>query len=251
VQAICLIERLTTCFACLVLGYRRHGGYEGDVDVEVYYDYDDYDGYGYYDDGYGYYDPYAYDDDYGYGYYDPYAYGIDDGYGYYDPYAYDDDYGDGGSGDGNGNGDGSYDYHPLAYADDGVRLHSRGEHDRREGTHGRRLLGHQNIGAPAHGFNEECLNCPAGGNCMAGGDAIKLQLGNWVVRDGLFVLTSCPLGHQLINTVDAMRAVSTNDTSFAHDSQRCKPCEPSTYIIDPVMPCQPCPQGASCPGLIK
>ena len=34
-QAICLIERLTTCFACLVLGYRRHGGYDGDVDVEV------------------------------------------------------------------------------------------------------------------------------------------------------------------------------------------------------------------------
>ena len=86
---------------------------------------------------------------------------------------------------------------------------------------------------------------------MAGGDAIELQLGNWIVRDSMFVLTSCPLGHQLINTVDAKRAVSTNDTLFAHDAQRCKACEPSTYIIDPLMPCQPCPQGASCPGPIE
>jgi len=134
----------------------------------------------------------------------------------------------------------------------GVRLHSRMTRHRREATHGRRLLRHQNTEAPVHGLNEECLKCPAGGNCMAGGDAIELQLGNWIVRDGMFVLTSCPLGHQLINTVDEKRAVSTNDTElFAHDAQRCQACEPSTYIIDPLMPCQRCPQGASCPGLIE
>jgi len=98
----------------------------------------------------------------------------------------------------------------------------------------------------------ECLPCPKGALCTGGdcalqnvvnglalcaGDADAI-LGKWSPGpEGMYVLISCPPGHQIVNTT--------------HIVQQCKPCEPSTYIVDVLKPCSSCPLGASCPGLAR
>ena len=54
----------------------------------------------------------------------------------------------------------------------------------------------------------------------------------------MFLLRSCPPGHQLINT--------TNDGALDVDGQRCSKCQPNTYIVDQMRPCVKCPKGATC-----
>ena len=91
----------------------------------------------------------------------------------------------------------------------------------------------------------ECLPCPKGALCTGGecalqnmvnglalcvGDADAI-LGQWSPGpEGMYDLISCPPGHQIVKA--------------NHDVQECKPCEPSTYIIDLLKPGQSCPLGA-------
>jgi hypothetical protein len=61
----------------------------------------------------------------------------------------------------------------------------------------------------------------------------------WEEVDGSFLLRSCPPGHQLLN--------ATADGSLDLDTQLCRQCRPTTYIIKQMFPCQKCPKGATCP----
>eukprot|EP00292_Cryptomonas_paramecium_P002656 CAMPEP_0113679356 /NCGR_PEP_ID=MMETSP0038_2-20120614/10580_1 /TAXON_ID=2898 /ORGANISM="Cryptomonas paramecium" /LENGTH=2825 /DNA_ID=CAMNT_0000597341 /DNA_START=49 /DNA_END=8526 /DNA_ORIENTATION=- /assembly_acc=CAM_ASM_000170 len=84
-----------------------------------------------------------------------------------------------------------------------------------------------------------CLNCPAGGVCL-GGDVVTFALGGWKVLGGMYVLQSCPAGHQLVNSIAGV---------FAHDLQQCLACGQGEYVVnssDPVFSCQSCPSGAVC-----
>eukprot|EP00292_Cryptomonas_paramecium_P002692 CAMPEP_0113672058 /NCGR_PEP_ID=MMETSP0038_2-20120614/6048_1 /TAXON_ID=2898 /ORGANISM="Cryptomonas paramecium" /LENGTH=2653 /DNA_ID=CAMNT_0000588277 /DNA_START=49 /DNA_END=8007 /DNA_ORIENTATION=+ /assembly_acc=CAM_ASM_000170 len=84
-----------------------------------------------------------------------------------------------------------------------------------------------------------CLNCPAGGVCL-GGDIVTFALGGWKVLGGMYVLQSCPAGHQLVNSIAGV---------FAHDLQQCLECADNQYVVnssDPVFSCQSCPSGAVC-----
>ena len=56
--------------------------------------------------------------------------------------------------------------------------------------------------------------------------------------EGQFLLRSCPRGHQLINTTD--------DGVLDINAQHCSTCGVTTYIIDSLHTCMPCPKGASC-----
>mmetsp|Transcript_14218 Transcript_14218/g.30377 ORF Transcript_14218/g.30377 Transcript_14218/m.30377 type:complete len:1807 (+) Transcript_14218:1506-6926(+) len=100
------------------------------------------------------------------------------------------------------------------------------------------------VGSAANGTKPICLNCPPVSTCT-GGSNVTLGLGYWVKSDpksGMFVLESCPAGHQLINSIGG---------SFNHDVQRCEPCGPGKYILqslDPKAACQLCPAGAFCDG---
>jgi hypothetical protein len=66
------------------------------------------------------------------------------------------------------------------------------------------------------GQDPDCFNCPAGGDCSAGGSIVKFQRGNWTQVDGMHVLKSCPQGFEVVNT-------SSNGV-FLHDSQTCQVC---------------------------
>ena len=47
------------------------------------------------------------------------------------------------------------------------------------------------------GADPSCLSCPAGGDCLAGGDDVLFPLGTWGVIENTYVLNSCPIGHEL------------------------------------------------------
>ena len=64
----------------------------------------------------------------------------------------------------------------------------------------------------------ECFSCPAGGGCLQGGDKVSFDKGNWSIQDGMYILTSCPTGHKVVNTSSA------DDTFFSHDRQMCEVC---------------------------
>ena len=53
------------------------------------------------------------------------------------------------------------------------------------------------------GVNHECLPCPAGGDCLAGGDVVTFALGGWKVDNYEWRLKDCPIGHELTTSVDA------------------------------------------------
>ena len=90
----------------------------------------------------------------------------------------------------------------------------------------------------------ECLNCPAGGNCVQGGDGITFALGEWRLEWDQYRLVNCPPGTQLINSTDG-----SSKGTYSHDAQQCKPCLPTEYIVDPNTDvCQTCPPGLVCSG---
>ena len=65
----------------------------------------------------------------------------------------------------------------------------------------------------------------------------------WEETGGLFLLRSCPPGHQLINT--------TESGMVDLDAQECRPCGALTYIIDQLGPCFKCPKGGDCSDITK
>ena len=122
-------------------------------------------------------------------------------------------------------------------ADDDVRLHSRIGRDMPGGSDARRLLSHQNTGAPVHGLNEQCLTCPAGGTCSGGFQVQFAESHNWDTRDGMYVLVDCPTGHKVINTTGGTAA-------FSHDSQKCQICDKGEECTESICTaCEPCRAG--------
>ena len=86
-----------------------------------------------------------------------------------------------------------------------------------------------------------CLKCPVNAKCN-GGDQVEFTTGTWIISNGMYVLTSCPDGHQLVNSVNG---------KFSHDVQACVLCRNNQYILNPNISkyvCQDCPVGASCNG---
>ena len=87
-----------------------------------------------------------------------------------------------------------------------------------------------------------CINCPAAGICTAGGSQVQFKVGFWTAVDGVYVLTSCPSGYQLVNSTSG-----TSKGTFSNDLQDCKACQIGQYIINPnTDTCQPCPSGLTC-----
>ena len=87
-----------------------------------------------------------------------------------------------------------------------------------------------------------CLNCPLGGNCIHGGNIVIFDKGNWAVINGMYILTDCPKGYELVNSSER-----TSAGEFSHDNQICKQCLIGQYILDPNKhQCQACPIGAQC-----
>jgi hypothetical protein len=59
--------------------------------------------------------------------------------------------------------------------------------------------------APApRSTDPSCLNCPAGGDCSAGGDVVSFVKGNWSIMGSIYVLTSCPIGHKVVTRARQM-----------------------------------------------
>ena len=88
-----------------------------------------------------------------------------------------------------------------------------------------------------------CVNCPAGGNCEKGGGDVAFAVGNWTPVRGMYVLTGCPGGYQLINSTSG-----SSKGIFSNNLQQCRGCRLDQYIIDPNSDdCQACPAGNSPP----
>jgi hypothetical protein len=68
------------------------------------------------------------------------------------------------------------------------------------------------------GQDPDCFNCPAGGDCRAGGNIVKFDKGNWTQVGGMYVLQSCPQGYKVVNSSSDSNGV------FVHDSQTCQVC---------------------------
>lgn len=84
-----------------------------------------------------------------------------------------------------------------------------------------------------------CFTCPAGGDCGRGGAEVAFDVGNWRDVFGMYVLTSCPAGYQLINST-----IGTSQGVFSSTQQQCRKCNAGDYIIDPnTDTCQKCPSG--------
>ena len=108
------------------------------------------------------------------------------------------------------------------------------------GTYSLRPLAHM----PGSALTPSCINCPAGGICTKGGDDVQFEVGTWAEIEGIYVLTSCPEGFELINST-----AGTSKGYFSNDAQECKACLPEQYILNPnADTCQNCPPGLSCTG---
>ena len=84
-----------------------------------------------------------------------------------------------------------------------------------------------------------CLTCPVGCNCAAGGADIQCEVGTWKAIDGIYILSGCPEGFQLINST-----AGTAKGLFSNVLQQCRSCLRGQYIIDPDSDvCQDCPAG--------
>ena len=87
-----------------------------------------------------------------------------------------------------------------------------------------------------------CLSCPAGGDCREGKSNVSFAHGHWIVRDGMYILQSCPNGFQLINSAE-----KSGNIRFSHVMQQCYSCLLGEYIVNPDRnSCQACPLGAQC-----
>ena len=86
-----------------------------------------------------------------------------------------------------------------------------------------------------------CLVCPAGCDCSGGGADIRCEIGSWKSVGGIYVLTGCPAGFQLINSTSG-----NSRGAFSSDLQQCKACLPGEYIINTdTDTCQDCPPGTT------
>ena len=100
---------------------------------------------------------------------------------------------------------------------------------------------------PGSGMTPSCIDCPAAGICTKGGDEVKFEVGNWTAIDGMYILTECPEGFQLINST-----TGTSKGEFSNTAQECKACLPEQYILNPnTDTCQNCPPGLICSGTSK
>ena len=68
-----------------------------------------------------------------------------------------------------------------------------------------------------------CITCPVGGLC-SGGSNVTFSVGIWVLENGIYVLTSCPDGHQLVNSFNGI---------FNQAAQNCLKCQPDEYVLNP------------------
>jgi hypothetical protein len=91
-----------------------------------------------------------------------------------------------------------------------------------------------------------CVPCPLqalqNGDCSYGGADVRFSLGSWNIVNGIYILTGCPAGYQLVNSVDG---------TFTNQIQRCQACDKDQYLIDsnnPLFTCQPCQPLAECNG---
>ena len=89
------------------------------------------------------------------------------------------------------------------------------------------------------GADPACFNCPAGGDCTAGGNTVEFGLGNWSRTPPMFLLTSCPIGHKVVNTSSA------DNTLFSHDRQMCEVCgKGEECTAEACVSCSPCAPGS-------
>ena len=99
------------------------------------------------------------------------------------------------------------------------------------------------LAGPTSQAGPGCFSCPQGGDCK-GGSNVHFSLGTWIASDGMFILVSCPAGHQLVNTIGQSRV-------FSQAAQNCLQCLSTDYILSTSMAnisCQACPIGALCDG---
>jgi serine/threonine protein kinase len=108
------------------------------------------------------------------------------------------------------------------------------------GTYSLSPLAHMSGSSPA----PNCINCPVAGICTEGGTDAQFEVGTWAVVGGIYVLTSCPEGFELINST-----AGTSKGEFSNDAQQCRACLSQQYILDPNRDtCQTCPPGLTCTG---
>jgi len=69
--------------------------------------------------------------------------------------------------------------------------------------------------------NPSCLPCPTEGDCTLGADNVLFPLGNWSKHaiNSMYILTSCPVGHQVVNSS------SREGNIFSNDGQTCTFCD--------------------------
>ena len=123
------------------------------------------------------------------------------------------------------------------------------------------------------GLGFSCVQCPAGGDCIAGGDAPTFAVGTWVVVDFAYSLTSCPSGYapntgnlsqpdtRVQSCLAAAARVGSGDWVGVGDANvvqsptgntkdECIRCEAGTYSLKEGLShsCLACPQGGTCAG---
>ena len=95
------------------------------------------------------------------------------------------------------------------------------------------------FGADSSGSAPTCISCPAGGDCRQGGETVNFEVGTWNVKNGAYILESCPGGYQLTNSTDG-----SSHGVFSNILQQCRKCSVGKYIINPNYDeCQSCPAG--------
>ena len=87
----------------------------------------------------------------------------------------------------------------------------------------------------------ECIECPYVGDCTSGGADVNFEIGTWSPIDGIFLLTSCPTGLQVINTTSF-----TSQGIFSNEMQQCA-CFPGYEPVNNVT-CERCPANYYCPA---
>jgi len=84
-----------------------------------------------------------------------------------------------------------------------------------------------------------CLDCPVSGNCSAGGSTVLFSQGEWSISKGIYLLTNCPSGYELLNAIGGV---------FSQAAQHCVLC-PATFYCDGTTTRFSCPSGSfSLPG---
>jgi hypothetical protein len=86
-----------------------------------------------------------------------------------------------------------------------------------------------------------CLPCPAGAECDGSDLKAKVQGSVWTVSNltGQYVLTSCPPGYELLNTVGSI---------FSYAAQQCNICPTKFYCPGAASSRLPCPEGSFSPS---